>query len=505
MNFFKRAIYSITRKKGKSLILLVIIFILGNIMAGSVAIKQATENVENNIKTSMGGSATVEFDHEKFFQDNPTDDYNSSETSMSEAEAEAIGNLPEVKYYDYNNYISLTSKTLTTYTPEGMDEGVAYVDPDAGTYFSVMGVQYPKILAIEEGGWKVTGRTFTDAEIANTNPVAVIGSGFAEQNNLSVGDSFVLTQRVENYYIGGNTKSVSVDSIPVIAEREVTLEVVGIYEPELEKSTGTDQTWGMDMTAWTNYDRLNGIYVTNGFAKDINEFANALLIDANADNEDFDQAWLMSEYIYPTYILNSPDVAEDFKEKATALLRDYFYVNLSSDGFEQIAGSLYTMRNLANIILYVAIAATILILTLLIILFLRDRKHELGVYLSLGEKRSRVLAQVFIEIFIVAFVGISASLITGNLVASAVSESMLISQMEADQASASTNKGGTVYYSATITNSTATEDDILANYEVKLTLSYVLLIYGIGLGTVLVAVVGPMIYIMRLNPKKIMM
>ena len=43
MNYFKRGMASITRRKGKSLILFAVIFILGNVMAGAIAIDQGTK------------------------------------------------------------------------------------------------------------------------------------------------------------------------------------------------------------------------------------------------------------------------------------------------------------------------------------------------------------------------------------------------------------------------------------------------------------------------------
>ena len=65
MNFLKRAFLSLSRRKGKSLILLVIIFILSNVMAGSIAIGQASNNVEKTIKLQLGANASVELDWEK--------------------------------------------------------------------------------------------------------------------------------------------------------------------------------------------------------------------------------------------------------------------------------------------------------------------------------------------------------------------------------------------------------------------------------------------------------
>lgn len=46
MNYWKRAKSSIFRSKGKSLILFAVIFVLGNVIAGAIAIQQSTANVE---------------------------------------------------------------------------------------------------------------------------------------------------------------------------------------------------------------------------------------------------------------------------------------------------------------------------------------------------------------------------------------------------------------------------------------------------------------------------
>ena len=65
MNFWQRALKSVTRRKGKSFILFLVIFILGNVIAGAVAVQQSTMNVERETKKKMGNVATVEFDYEQ--------------------------------------------------------------------------------------------------------------------------------------------------------------------------------------------------------------------------------------------------------------------------------------------------------------------------------------------------------------------------------------------------------------------------------------------------------
>ena len=42
-------------------------------------------------------------------------------------------------------------------------------------------------------------------------------------------------------------------------------------------------------------------------------------------------------------------------------------------------------------------------------------------------------------------------------------------------------------------------------YKIEFSWDYVIILYGVGLGTVLLSSIAPMVYILRLKPKKIMM
>ena len=50
-----------------------------------------------------------------------------------------------------------------------------------------------------------------------------------------------------------------------------------------------------------------------------------------------------------------------------------------------------------------------------------------------------------------------------------------------------------------------TEDDVMEAYKIEFSWDYVIILYGVGLGTVLLSSIAPMVYILRLKPKKIMM
>lgn len=475
MNFLKRAFLSLVRRKGKSLILLVIIFILSNVMAGSIAIGQASKNVERTIKLQLGANASVELDWEKM-QDWTEEQWNSLEYITPET-ADKIGTLSYVKYYDYSSEAYINSSTLTQYDPN-------MVEVPTVSYFPIKGVQYAPILDIVNGNATlVNGRTFNETEITNADYVALISDKVAELNNVFVGDVIYL-QNTFSIWKEDNT----VEEI----KRDIALEVIGIFTPKVEQS---DENNG----GWIDYTPFNRIYVPNGVVHAENRWMNEQYAIAYPDsNIKIDQI-----YITPTFVLNNPEDVESFRTEAKNLLPDYYKVTVSSDAYDSVAGPIKFIGSLSNIILYVAIGATILILSLVVILFLRDRKHELGIYLSLGESKSKVVGQILIEVVSIALIAITLSLLSGNSIAESTSKSMMDLRNEI---TGNTDNGGVVYrdmgYNPT---NGVTEEDVLEAYKIEFSWDYVLILYGVGLGTVLLSSIAPMIYILRLKPKKIMM
>lgn len=466
MNFFKRAYLSLTRRLGKSFILLLIVFILSNIMAGSIAISQAATNVESTMKSQLGADATIELDYEKI------QDWGEAEWAaiqyLTPEMVEEVGSFEQVKYYDYNTETWLMAKELKIYDPN-------MVEPTDYNYFGLKGVQLPEILDIEKGdATLVEGRVFTQSDVDLGSQLAIISDKMAELNNVHIGDLIVFT----NIYY---------NSLGQQVEHELMLEVVGIFTPKIEQQAN------QKLGGWIDYSAFNRVYTPNKVTQAENEWQTQQYLNEYPDqNINIGQI-----YITPTFVLNQPEDVESFKAAALSFVPDYYKVRADSDAYDAVAGPITFIGSLSNTILYVAIGATILILGLVVILFLRDRKHELGIYLALGEAKWKVVSQIMIEVMSVAFIAITLSLITGSSIADATSQSMI-------NMGVGITEGTDVmpYYYG---NETITQEDVLNAYTIQFDMRYVIYLYGVGLGTVLISTLAPMVYILRLKPKKIMM
>ena len=193
------------------------------------------------------------------------------------------------------------------------------------------------------------------------------------------------------------------------------------------------------------------------------------------------------EYLQPLFVLKELSLVEKFKEEAKGLLPEHYKIVDNGESFAKIIAPMENIRWIANIVLYVAVGATILILSLLITLFLRDRKHEIGIYLSLGEKKIKVIGQILAEVLLIAIISITLSLVSGNLIAKGVSKQMLNNQIVAEQEKANQNNNGMIMYSSESSldylgyGINISDEELLESYSVKLGFDIILMFYLIGL------------------------
>lgn len=489
MNFIKRGFLGITRKIGKSFILLAVIFILGNLISGAISIQQATGNVESKIKERLGAAVTLELDYEALDA--------LSEAEMEESEIQNIdvdlinqvGELSYVKYYDYSMSTHLGSESIESYQGEGMEDD--FIMEGHSADFMLKGINYAPVIDFEEQKGKlIDGRVFTQEEIGNGTSVAIISKKLAEKNNLHVGDTFTLDNAVYDY-------DEETGEEDLFDSRDVVLEVIGLFESQSIKEDIGDRS-DNGMMDFMDFEYQNTVYVPNEIVASENRYHWEVYMKMDEEfAEMMEEDGGSFEYYTPMFVLNNPEDSGAFEEDVAPLLPQHYKVVSATDQYESIAGPMESMSKLAKYVLLVAVIATVLITGLVVLLFLRDRKHELGIYLSLGERRSRVVGQILIEVMVVALIGITLSLFSGNLLAGKVSDTM----MKADDNNEFYEDF--MYYGEFQTD--LTTEDVLQSYEVNLNVSYVLSFYIIGLLTILISTIIPLLYIVRLNPKKILM
>ena len=127
--------------------------------------------------------------------------------------------------------------------------------------------------------------------------------------------------------------------------------------------------------------------------------------------------------------------------------------------------------------------------------------------MALGEKKVKVILQILLEVLAIGIIAISLSLVTGSLIAENISENMIrqnsiARQQESDREPVLT--ATSEHLNWFVTNEMSIEE-MMEMYQITLDVKTIVLFYGIGLGTILISTVLPIVYIIKLEPKKILM
>ena len=220
------------------------------------------------------------------------------------------------------------------------------------------------------------------------------------------------------------------------------------------------------------------------------------------------------------YNLDDPKEMDSFVKKANKLIdTDTFSLETNDQMYQQMLQPLNNVSSFAKNIVILVAAAGVIILTLIIMLSIRERKYEIGVLLSLGESRMKVISQFFVEIFVCMVFALGIAAASGNVVGNAVGNQLLsqqtTSQKTDSQADAADNGGpgqgqmpgggnGGPRGGGQIGGNPFTQTEEIQDLNISVQPMEILSLAGIGLGISLFSIVLSSAGILRLNPKKIL-
>ena len=517
MGLFRRAIASISRRMGKTVMLLILVFVLISLVAGGVSVQRAVVNTEENLRRSMPPITAVELDNQAWIEHvSQMGDTNIHPSNITADQVRQIGALPYVSHYNYSIGSMLYSFDFETYRPEiegNVGDGGMEGWPN---FIGLTGVSRPGIIYIEEGLIElVAGETFEENDMAGLSDMIpiVLSEPLAEANNLSIGSTFTLDQMIGNSFEFHGPEMFQPDNLFV--QETYTFEVIGLFDM-IDRRTDLSMSNDEDFNEWNEQSRiLNATYVPARVAEEINRFAFESRLELGAElgiddpwfdpDQGFEDSW--EARIDAMFILEDVLEVDNFRAAVAPLIPDYYQVVDLSNSFANMQSSMETMLWIADIVLIVAIIATVLILSLIITLFLRDRRYEMGIYLALGEKKSKIISQIMLEVVATSMIGITLAVFAGNIASTQISQTMLRSHLVAQV------EPETMMMSFDGTRNLETlgflvemsPDEMMESFDVDINLQTMGMLYGIGVTTIIVSTLLPVMYITRLNPKKILM
>src|SRR5690606_9618525 len=112
---------------------------------------------------------------------------------------------------------------------------------------------------------------------------------------------------------------------------------------------------------------------------------------------------------------------------------DNLNLDIDDSSYQTMVGPIEHVGSFAVTILWIVIAATVAIITLIVVINVKDRRYEMGVLLSVGAKKGNILGQIFIELIVVGTIGFLLSLGTSQMLAQKMGENLLQQQITSSQ------------------------------------------------------------------------
>ena len=504
MSNLKRAITSLIRQPAKSSIFLLLVFILGILIAGAISVHHAIMHTNHNLRNRMPAVAMIQYSHALDFDpDEARNVYDETGEwpdpifePLTREVIREIGSLPQVRYFDYFTIISFNIIAYGLDPWEDVGRGAWHIERTENGYGVEVDIgSMGNIDSLEMRAdfiELIAGRSFTEEELLMEGAPfpALIASGFAEVNGLSVGSVFdTRTLHYDSIELEDGSIEIDLAGGRSLGTTVFPLEVIGIFDPLPEVIAYEGYMGVGNLVNQRVASQLqHRIYVSNTV---VEEMRGCPMDD-------------ITDFFYHIILLNDP---LDFEEFSYAVANipgnnDYWRVMDYSSGFEHISSAMLHLQDIADMILVIAIVATLAIISLLILLFLHDRKHEIGVYLALGSKKKGVIFQIVTEIMILSIIGMTCALLIGNIMARNISQEMVRSELANSETIQGTNwlDLELLGYRFSMTN-----NDMLDAYEIQLGAREIVWFYVAGLGTVTIATILPIAKIVKTNPKKVLM
>jgi len=513
MNTWKKSIISIKRNFGKSLILLVLIFLLFALLSSIISISRIIHQNQSNLILRLPNVITAEevfsFGYEEF-------------NYLTPDIVREIGALSYVDFFNYSSSAGFFSRSLRQYMPLPSDEiklryyeimwnsltdeafGMFYeVIPYGLEYFSVIGSSNIKPIEFEEEVVQIAaGRHFTAEEINNGHAVVLISQELAKVNHLEVGSTFELESIFFTTWganFDNSNFTIFLDYIldHLYASEVYEMEVIGIFDLNREINAETD----FHNFHWRN-SFLNTIYVPNRFLEDVHTFNYHTSYELWGHL--WDETWYFpANNVSPMFVLIDPRDRSAFVQSANEILPSNWKMIDLSDQFDLVFSAIDQMEFTANYILLATVVATTCILSLTVILFLRGRKQEIGIYLALGQKKVSILLQFFCEILIIAITSITLAVFTVTILTGSVSRVMMRNYL-AEQFGNNDSSWSERLINARLAWYNPTFDELVELYDTSLSGNDIAILYFAGFGVIFISIIIPTVYVMRLNPKEIL-
>ena len=393
MYIFKNALNNVRRSKGRSALFAAIVFIIALSACLALSIRESAETTKESGLAELAITGNITLDMDKVTSGSSSSDSapsksemkaNMQSSSLSLTELKKYSKLESVKSFYYTSSLSVDSSDVdaVTSTDQGGNKGGM---AESSGDFTVTGYSSDEAMtAFTSGTSKIfSGSMFTEGTSSYN---CVISTTLAKYNDLSVGSSITFTD-------------------PDDSDKTFSVKIVGLYKTSTSTASSSSSTGG-GMPGQTT---ANNIYMSYNAVKAI---SNSTDITMNTQG---------------TYTFSSYSNYKKFSSEAhkAGLASKYTIESQDINNYEKRLTPLTNLSKYAKYFLIIVVIIGGVVLTILTVFNIRDRKYEIGVLAAIGMSKKKIAKQFIYEIAMISLIAILAGGIIGSLTSVPVTNALL--------------------------------------------------------------------------------
>lgn len=168
--------------------------------------------------------------------------------------------------------------------------------------------------------------------------------------------------------------------------------------------------------------------IYTGLSSDFSE--NMVFIDYSTSQEILNKSEnnkIANKVLMYASSLQSTDLALK-KIKALEIDQSRFAIEKENKAFEESLESVSGIKHIIKIMTYSIMLAGMVVLSLILILWLRERIYEIGIFISIGITKIQIIMQFIFELIFISIPSIISSLLLGNLLLKVIVEGFINSE-----------------------------------------------------------------------------
>ena len=540
MFILKNAWRSITRARGRNVLICIIVLVIALASCLGLSIRQSAKKASESGLEGVEITAQISFDRGSQMQKiEPGDDMSREDMKdamndvfqggMEDVSAEELmkySEAPSVKDFYYSatasfssdeeiEAVNASSSSSSSSSSDSSEEngnsfrggpgGFGGMDMSSfmGTQgdFTVVGYSNEKAMTdFVNGTCAITdGEIFEEGTEENQ---CIISSELAQYNSLEAGDKITLIN-------------------PNDEEEAVTLTITGIYTDSSSTSVQSGFMGGFSASS----DPANKIYMSYNALKNIIDKSEKNATETTDEETGRVTSTAIKMQTSGTYVFDNREDYEKFEDEARELgLSDEYKV--SSDDISKYEQSLVPLESLSEYATYffiVVMAIGVVVLVVINIFNIRERKYEIGVLTAIGMKKKKVGMQFVTEIFITTFIAVIIGTAIGSVISVPVTNALLEAQVtqqseESDRieqnfgrmpsggntGEASSQRPDMGGFSMNFENMREDAENYVTEVTSATDFVVVLQLIAIGIALTLVSSAAALVFVMRYEPMKIL-